>query len=286
MNSEEFSKALEHISEPFIDSAAYAYENRGHRRRKYMRLLRVAAIAAVLALLLTVLSFWPVGEENYVLGPGLLVVRAYGAEDNTNIPVEGVVLEEGICLEALSWNMLSNRPGLPISLHFPEAEYGGMDISFEIMLSGGSFYRQMSPFDENGNLEDAYTNRKKSYLGDHFSVDNFERLYFQPYSTTFDDNTQSGVNTWIDGRKVFVEIIIYADTHIVGYSVIAFYANLDPSFAQSPEFEGMDPAMLRWSAFGAELLEAKSFPLVSGRFQNVDREYLETQFERIRFERG
>ena len=288
MNSQEFDRALETISDPLIDSAARAYD-RGKRRPGYKKYLRIAAAAAAVVILLTALSFWH-SEREIITGPSLLTVKVYGVNNDDTIPVEGVVLEEGIQLITEKWNRLSNRPGLTILFSVPEDAYDDKDISYEIQMSGGSFSYQGNPRDENGDRLSPYEYRKLCYLGNQFTIDkNGFVLYFRPYIKIFNDEIQNDKSIYVDDQQVFANVIIYCGRHIVGYAVIEFFACVDSEEAeafleQHPELEGVSSGEIQWNAHGAELLEAKSFPMVNGRFQRVDREYVEEQFQRIRSE--
>ena len=157
-----------------------------------------------------------------------------------------------------------------------------MDISYEITLSNGSFCRDSYPYDTDGNLLDIYERWKLGYLGNHFTVNNEETIYFQPFTRSFDDEIKHATNTWYTGEQVFAKIVIYAEKHIVGYAVIMFQSVIDSSILESqPALKQFDQGMVIWSAYEAQLLEAVSFPLVKGRFQKIKKEYVEVEFERI-----
>lgn len=61
MNSQEFDRALENISDPLIQEAAQVYEKSGRRRRRNKRVLRLTAIAAAVAILFLIASLLPIG---------------------------------------------------------------------------------------------------------------------------------------------------------------------------------------------------------------------------------
>ena len=244
------------------------------------RFLRVAAIAAVLALLLTVLGFWPVGEENYVIGPGLLVVRAYGAESNTDIPVEGVVLEEGSTLAPdLFWDgsYSSHGRGLPLHLSIQDDLYPGMDITLECSVSDGSLRHDPLPLDKDSPEYEkyhehlGYFHMLEAYLGNHCVTKNNYKLYWRPDTLVFDEEKYSyDYQHNFKDSQAFLDIIIRADGQIVGYAVIEFYADLDRYVS-----------IWGYEKFYARVLKTVSFPKVDGQYQNVSREYVEKQFQQI-----
>ena len=243
------------------------------------RLLRVAAIAAVLALLLTVLSFWSVGEENYVIGPGLLVVRAYATDKPELDDVSSIVLKQGIALPSeYVWRTdLSHRGyGMPLTLSISEDAYPGMEISFEILASDGCFRHFHFGFDDrlpnislggNGQIDEKtfYEVNKKGFLGNHFIVE--YTIYWHFANAVQDIENERFILS--DRRQPFAyaDIIIWADENIVGYATVKF---LDIN-----EENGMS------RLYSASVLEAVSFPKVDGKFQDVSRQYVEEQFDRI-----
>lgn len=288
MKGTDLSRQLGDLPEDMI-AEAMAPAKPMRRKNIAGRLLRITAAAAAVVILLTALSFWH-SEREIITGPSLLTVKVYGVNNDDTIPVEGVVLEEGIQLITEKWNRLSNRPGLTILFSVPEDAYDDKDISYEIQMSGGSFSYQGNPRDENGDWLSPYEYRKLCYLGNQFTIDkNGFVLYFRPYIKIFNDEIQNDKSIYVDDQQVFANVIIYCGRHIVGYAVIEFFACVDSEEAeafleQHPELEGVSSGEIQWNAHGAELLEAKSFPMVNGRFQRVDREYVEEQFQRIRSE--
>ena len=278
--------AINGIEPALIEEAA---EPKTHPLQR--RWVRVAAIAAALAILFTALTFWPSGgEDGYITAPGLLTIRAYGAENEDGIPVEGVVLEKGVRLEMTNWSGLSNQAiGVPISLSMPEDMYKGKEISFDITLTGGSWYKDAPLWDENGERLTLYECQKASYYEQHCVFENNTRICFRAFQLSFDNETQSVEFKSTEAKQVFANIIIYADEHIVGYAVIAFYAGGDletilTDLRFQAALEEFGPWTLIWAWVNAELLETKCFPLRNGRFQKVSKEYVQAQFERIQAE--
>ena len=239
-------------------------------RPLHKRVLRIAAIAAVLAIVLTALSFCLKKEESYVIEPGVLVVRASPSASNTDIPVDGTVLEDVFWDNSYS----SHWKGMPLLLSIQDDLYPGMDITLECSVSDGSMRHDPLPSDKylvDDLKYSAYLKKYDGYLGDHCFVNNHKKLYWHPWTTVFDEESHS---FWYEmdflGAQAFLDIIIRADCQIVGYAVIEFYADLD-RFLPNWGYE----------KFYARVLKTVSFPKVGGRYQNVSKEYVDSQFQQI-----
>ncbi len=247
---------------------------------------RVAAIAAALAILITAVALWPT-EENYITGSGVLVVRAYAADTEEFTEENSVVLEEGITLPqkyAFDGSVSFVDNGMSLMFSIPEGSYEGMEITFECILSEGSFeldlmlvceglhQEEVSLLLENMAHDNGYLYWSKAYLGDHFTVNNNQRMYWVPYTMIFDHDKQEYKNAGIfSGKQAFVDIIIRADNYIVGYAVIEFYGD-----ANTADQDG------HYSRYYARMLKTESFPQVDGKYQKVTREFVEAQFQRIK----
>lgn len=275
MKGNDLSRQLSDLPEEMI-AEAMAPAKTIRRKHTTTRILRLTAIAAALAILITAVALWPT-EENYITGPGVLVVRAYAADTEEFTEENSVVLEEGITFPKISWSLLSNQPGFPVVLSIPENEYDGKDIRFEITVSHGSLLGPAIGYrDENGNFPDNFDTWKSRCLGNHFTRGNNSMLYFRPGYISFDDDTRQMHFTRMEGFRSLVDIIIYADDYIVGYAVIEFYEIVGDSFEKLVE-EGYEPM----GVVKARVLEIRSFPQIDGKYQKVTREYVEAQFERI-----
>lgn len=293
MNEYILAEAMGGISDELLLEAAEMEK----KRSVPIVLRRVAAIAAVLAILLTA-ALWPSAEESYVTGPGLLVVRAYAADDVTVTDANSTVMEEGVELpQEYCWNpSFSIGPiGFPIKLSISEEAYPGMDITFDIRLDAGTFLQDNPDYDwkEDSNRPawtkpdtPAYPDWKEdsnhpawmkpntpAYLEwyGNFTIGNNQQLFWKPSTPIKDPVTNETIESiFPDGPSYYVDIAIRADDHIVGYAVVEIF-NVD----RKPISEGGVPC------YCACLLSSGSFPKVDGGFQNVSEKYLEQLFESI-----
>jgi len=283
MNSNQFSEALENISPPLIDSAAHAYDHpRPHRRRNRI-LRRIAAIAAVIAILMTAL-LWP-SEENYITGPGVLVVRAHGVDDAGNATIKSDVLELGVqFLPDYVYNpQMSYRRDFPISFSLGEDMYPGMDVTLEINTNTGIFYKNIfHDFSFNHPSEAVQTIH--NYYGQNFSINIDKTIYWQAFGfdyNYFKEQVKLGNEDFSQIYKPFtqpqnpsfIDVIIKANDLIVGYCII-----------EVREINGKTGSEAR--NFSFELVSTVSFPQVDGYWQNVTHKYVEEQINNIHKERG
>ncbi len=277
MKKYKMAEALNGISDELLLEAAQMTKKRSNPAGK---LLRVAAIAAAVAILITAVALWP-ADENYVTGPGVLVVRAYAAGTEEFTEENSIVLEEGITLPpkyAFDNGISLVNNGMSLLLSIPEDAYKGMAVSFECVLSDGAFEQDLLTICEGLSkedrlliLEDSYLFWSKAYLGDHFTAENNQRMYWVPYTKTFDHDNREYENAGtFMGEQAFADIIIRADDYIVGYAVIEFYGDAE-TFSKNGVY----------SRYYARMLKIVSFPQVDGRYQNVSEHYVNEQFQWI-----
>lgn len=232
------------------------------------RILRVAAIAAVIAILMTAL-LWP-SEENYITGPGVLVVRAYEMDEPMLSKENSTILEEGITFPtSFTWRPnISSASASGLHFHFsvPENEYEGMTITFEVKLSGGDF-RQYAPHNP-----DPYENLKATYLGQHFTIGNNSLIVWDRTAHIFNDKEQEVQYVELATNQVFVDIIVRADNRIIAYAVIEI-------------IEAEEDVQSSTFTYHSRMLNSVSFPLVHGFFQSVSEKYVQEQINKIHAER-
>lgn len=238
---------------------------------------RIAAVAAVVAILLAAL-LWPASDENYVTGPGLLVVRAYAVDEDNITDANSTILKEGVELpfEYYWCPAMSVGPsGVPLKFSLSEEEYPDKSITFEIFLDGGSFLQPNPDFDWRDYINlpewtepDIPANFE---LSGHFTVENNEVLYWQPRTYVKDPITNETIDSFLpDGPSFYADIIIRADDHIVGYAVVEFF-----QYDRKPYSEGGIPS------YSACVLVTASFPKVEGEYQNISTDYMSRLFEKI-----
>lgn len=264
MNGEELSIHLGDLPEDLVWEAM---ECGRHSKRNALPWRRLIACTAALALLIGVLFWDTTASSNVVTAPGILTIRAYAADAVTSEP-----LKKGVKLPlSFNWNLATNRlPGLPLRLILSEDSYPYMDISFSVSASEGSFYINLPP----ASYDPTQFDPGKIFSNDGFqplpnsSDDLQERQY--PTSLSVPNGTQIYWQNITEtdlfaGEHAYVDIIIWADDHIVGYAVVDIYL--------------ADPASL---SFGAAILESISFPTINGEFQDISQAYVQREMMKIR----
>lgn len=245
------------------------------------RPLRLVAAAAVLALVIGAISFWPVGDKEYVTGPGVLAIEAHAVNEDTG-EVTITTLKDGIDIPAEYeyWISHSYVEDFKLTVMIPEEDYGGVDISIEIRTNTGTFKRYgvndpIPPF-QNTNLSYAEQLLELLY-GQKFAVPNGTTVYWNPIGTDYEllkqqvnagntDFNSMGTTFFHETNPSYVDIIIRAGKYIVGYGVIAV--------TRTPITD--DPAS---GIYSFDVITIKSFPVVNGQFQHVPLEYVEELIE-------
>lgn len=254
--------AVSGIDEALIDEAAVP-PARPMRKPLGRRVVRFAAIAAALAILLTAGLWWPTGEESYVTGPGLLTVRAYALDEGAISEANSTVLEEGVELpRSYDWSVgINSVHGIPLHLSFPEDLYPDAKITFAVKVTGGEF-----------------ETLRQNTLGQSFTAENNTTIVWNHLAWFLNEHKKaddalpdvfSGDDDF-DGSQAFVDIIIYADDHIVGYAVVEIY-----------EVNGSTG--VNAYIYNARVLEIVSFPMVDGEFQNITVQYVTNIMESRRY---
>lgn len=284
MLGKDLSEALGGIGDDKILAAMKVYEK---KRRRRGIIYRAAAMAAMLAILLTA-ALWPRRSEDgeLIIAPGVVRVYAYDLSSGADVsqPV-CVALEEGVEMPyEYGWHITSNIvPGLPITLSMPESEFEGAQITFEVSVNGGEFFRK---------LGGKYGMHRfgPAYLGQHFTVENNQTIFWwnnltdlENWGEEYDEDrireeleasmtggttgyTFPDVIPFLAG-KAYADIIIRADAHIVGSVRMVIYADNMSLPIGSEEYLGC--------RYYAKLLSSVSFPMLNGEYQDVNREQIE-----------
>lgn len=269
MNSEQFSQALEGISEHLVDKAATVYDRTAKKRRIVRRLLH-GACAAVLALALLIgVVLWPAEDIQVVSAAGILKAYAYDLENAAGADVsklEGIEMQEGVELPSnIGWGAPMNLyPGLPMTLSVPESYFGDAKIILRISVDGGEYFRKFTQ-------QTGYHWWGDAYLGQSFEVENHQMIFWHFIETdsasvggAWDSKNpiegQIPKLTYFEGEKAFTEITILADGHIVGAALIEIYADVSRPL---------------W--YLAKLVGSVTFPQINGEYQHVTEEYVKEQ---------
>lgn len=281
MSGETISRALAGVSDVLLQSAMGVYERK--QRRRYIW-VRVVAGAAVIALLLTAL-LWPQEEADYIIGPGLLTVKAFAVDENDMLITESENLEVGVEFRPkIAYNPTDiGRIHFPFTFSVEEGLYPGMNITLQISTDAGIFYKN-EPLAPNLAPDTPYILRAfAQYYGQNFTVDIDKAVYWQPNGFDYaymQAQIESGNLDYDSAYKEhgftknpsFIDVIVRADAQIVGYCVI--------------EIREVDHAPgNRVRSFRFELLRVVSFPQVNGKWQNVTQEYVQQQIDRLHKER-
>lgn len=247
---------------------------------------RIAAIAATLAILITALAFWPAGDEEYVTGPGLFVVRAHAVDDKGNMISESEVLQVGIeFVSTIRYEFKSHRVNYPFTFSVEEGSYSDMKLTAEIKTNAGIFEGKLFEISEYLKYEQedkplGYVDARQlimSRYGQHFTVGIDQALLWSPYGFDYDYMVQEIEKGNTDGSAAykplnyehspsFIDVIIRADDKIVGYCVIAIYETSTEEEYPTREFS-------------FELLTMVGFPQVDGQYQTVSESYVNKQIQ-------
>lgn len=258
MNSEQFSEALENISEPLIDNAARAYDTAAQKRRRNQRIFRTAC-AAVLALALLTGAFGLLGQEEYVVAPGILRVYAYDVTDGINAEdMTKNELTNSVTIryrEYSAWSPIINVlcQGIPFYLEVPEGYFGDAEVTFELCADLGQFWI----YNEDIDIRDTESSWV-TYLGNTVTIGNKEHIYWEGYGGCRIPLPDEG------NFVFFADILIRADGQIAGYGVIEFYYDDDD-----------------WMCIAFNCT-TYCFPMIDGQLQDVSEEYVSEQIAKIK----
>lgn len=277
MNKQELHRALANVqASDELKMAVLSVDEEKSKKGSVLGIVRrVAACAAVLALLIGAIFFWP-SEGNYVTGPGLITVRAHAVDEAGNATVESVILEEGIIVPMEytydpAVSVLSKSLGLPFQFSVLGEEYADQEITFEIWLSSGDFehLEYLTEFSDYflgfDDSVDSYDILKARYLGGHFTIPNNKTIYWLSTGHVFDDEKREIQYVEMDTDRAFVDIVIRADGHIVGFAVI----------------EICDMDVENRFVYNTRMLKSISFPQVDGHFQKISEKYVKEQIQLI-----
>lgn len=233
------------------------------------RILRFAAAAAVLALLLTLPGLFPNNGE-YVTIPGVLTVTAYsyqGSSDFKEVPMENSIVpslfNDGYCPVVINC-----VPGHPITFQIPEGE----NITLEISVNEGHLY------DWNKDIVDGkFIKREKTGIHSQtFTISETMTLY---WINSYDDpdtgksvsfipqrwheNSDSVIHNGSRMENIYLDVVVYTEGHITGYSVLHI----------KPYYDG---------GFQLVFVESKAYPKVDGEYQDITEEYVEKLIQRAK----
>lgn len=246
-----FSKI--HASEELVKEVISMKKDKKQFVFSWGRAIRLTAVAAVVvALLITGLTFWPATgnpdpeKPGIIAMPGVLKVYACDTEEAEKLSFEAFELTDTIDSYNRIWMpfvSLKMGYGIPLTFQFPDDVF--TKLEFHITVEYGKFSLKIP--------------EGEKYLGDEAIIQNGETVIWR--------GGKLSEAAEIIGRdnEFFAYILIFAESHIVGYGIIrfAYYAGED----------GMLPTFI------AENFSTVYFPLVDGQYQAVTEEYVYQQIE-------
>lgn len=252
MLGKDLSEALGDISDEMVEAAAGTGEG---KKRGSVLWLRIAAAVATLAILLTA-ALWPrKTEDGYITAPGVLKVYAYDTTSGATIDdMVSYELKEGVVSHPYEWTPVMNSLyGLPLTFNVEDISLQGTEVSFDVEVGHGNFYGDIHNDKYKKQESDSAATLSSAYLGNQFTIDNGETIFWSAVDL-YIEAMESGkeIQTLLDecGNVIYVDIIIRADDHIVGYAVM-----------QITHEEG-------W--YSASVCETVFYPRVDGVFQVVE----------------
>ena len=265
MNVKKFSDAMSELDTKYVDEALN-YK----KKAKKPRCMKWGALAACLCLVavtaITAASLWKSqegtnigGDEqssapNVVIAPGFLTLTAYAASTEENVTAElpqgqKIIMEEGVEVPVnYNWTpTMSSRPGIPLNLSAPEYP----NAIFEVSVNGGELL--------------LWEEGKITQIESPFNTGNDTTIYWTSLS-----QTSKGSNELYIESEAYINIIVREEEHIVGYAVVEIYTN------------NLDNEAKQNYIYHAKLLKSVSFPKVNENYQEITKEYIETEMQKIR----
>lgn len=263
MSGKDLSEAMGGITDEKIEGAIHAYEKKGIRRNVWFR---VAAVAAMLAIVLTV-TLWPRRTENgeIITAPGIM--RVYGYELGSGTEIENMIsyeLTDSVVAHTEGYTFAMNRLyGLPMTLQVSEEAFAGKEITLDVSVDHGGFYGDIHSEKYKTDKKDTVASLPDVDFGNQFTVENGETIFWRTREVV-EEAEKAGMHPYdyleTIGNVIHVEVIIRADGHIVGYTVVDIHYK-----------EGF---------FAACVKETVSFPKVNGEFQYISEENVKQMIER------
>lgn len=261
MSGKEISEALSGISDEMVEETALTREEKKSRAKTIW--FRIAAMAATVAIVLTV-SLWPrETEDGYVTAPGILKVYGYDISTGTSIEdMEMRELEEEMCAPLGAWFPgMNSQMGIPLKYIVEDDTLADSEVTFHIRVNCGEFHGDYRLDKYKENPEDVLGTMESSFLGDDFIIENGETVEWR---------VLTGVHDWdgavSDDGGVFVEAIIRADDHIIGYSLV----KIDKHSTQS--------------VYYAIIVSSEYYPKTGDQYQEVTEEYVRQEIANCKAE--
>lgn len=222
MSDHKLIAALSDISGEKIADAASVYQRKRHTRTRW---LRIAALAATIAIVLTA-ALWPRQEDegHTITSPGFLKVYAYDLSSGVSIEdQEGYDLAENLVESPSAWfNGMNTYIGLPLAFKLSDEVFENMVVTFDISVEHGSFWGDRSTYKYDDDKDGKHTYDELD-LGSTFTIDNGECIFW--HDKLIEEEADALGVSLVDylasmGNLNFMDVIIKANDHIIGYAVI------------------------------------------------------------------
>lgn len=208
--------------------------------KRYKILLSAICLALIVTIVIPLINIALEINRKYVMAESLLSVTCFTLTDDS---MEEIELKESILLpREADWTMAINVvPGLPLELSYPD-EY----VKFTVRTSDGVLRSNI--------------NGESKFYGKEVELPNNSTIYWNNLSDYNQDELLFNITAYLD-------IIIRANEHIVGYAVIKIYPVTE--FKQG-------------HVYSAKMLKSVSFPKVDGEYQNISLDFIESEILNIK----
>lgn len=262
MDKMDFNAAFDPVKAPVeVRQKVLQREGNGHPALPFGKLaFRLGSLAAVVAAVVLTVLLWPAffgGDQ------------VHGHNMTIGADVDGFITENltgKLLIDRDGWlgQSMSRYYGAPCTLLVPEELFPGMTVTMDISLKYGEFSGDQKNEKYKTDPEAALATLDEVYLGQNFTIDNGEKIYWSYYDIK-DRAKEAGIShlQYMDqlGNRVEVRIVIRADGHIVGYGLLEIRNDGE--------------------CYAGMLVESVCFPQVDGQFQTVTEEDIEAIFAKI-----
>lgn len=251
MSKYRLSKAMNAVPDDMLQEAM---EVKKKSRTGWTIFRAAACLAVVVGLLLATLGGG--GEGDVVSMPGVMKAYAYEVKDEKNVDFskleEFAFVENQIKPGQNMWNPFTNYE-LAITPVVNEVNLLDYIITFDVSTKYGLLV---------GNYHDRekYKSYADAEMGKYATIDNGETLYWEGYEPNPDGESRyKKVEPGADA--IYVDLIIKADTHIIGYAI----------FEIIPLGDGL--------AYTGMLVHSVYYPMVNGQFQTITEDFVRQEIE-------
>lgn len=201
----------------------------------------------------------------------LVVAAAFVLLFGERYVTESEAAEDAFCyLLDYPWSNggYSHAWGMPIMLSIEHDSLTDRDVVWELTVQDGEFYLDSDAVADQITEEISWV--ELAYLGSHFTVKNGTSIQWINDYLVFDDDASTKS---YHGASTYVDAVIRADGHIVGYIVLEIAGLPNP-------LEGYEYDL--YALYEPVVVDAEFYPMVNGEFQNVTEEYIDWQIRKAK----